>query len=386
MTTVEEPDWLAADRQLGAEALIKQAATNSNGHATDEPPADEQSEYQDIVDAWTPINLLPVLNGQHQTPRPTLLRTPDLKHAVFYRGAVNGLHGDSGIGKSWLMLTAIVQTLAAGAHTILIDYESTPAEIVDRLRSLGANPEQILHHLTYLRPDHPTGAVALDQLRNSIRSDTELIVIDSLGEAFGVDGVDENLDAEVGPWLRRMARPLADAGPAVILIDHSTKAADNPLHPSGSKRKRAAITGASYLVTAPRPFTREQAGTLALTCAKDRHGTYARGAIALTADVTPYPDGGITVNLNAPLASARVHEVAVELAARRAIAAAKDEGNPLSMRSLTGLMQIKAGTDTKRAGIELAVARGHLRVERGPRGAALHHWVSDPPQPDEDDE
>ena len=74
-----------------------------------------------------------------------------------------------------------------------------------------------------------------------------LAVVDSLGEAFGLEGIDENHDVEVAPWLRRVARRLADAGLSVLLLDHSTKSADNPRRPSGSKRKRAAITGASYL-------------------------------------------------------------------------------------------------------------------------------------------
>ena len=40
-------------------------------------------------------------------------------------------------------------------------------------------------------------------------------------------------------------------------------------------------------------------------------------------------------------------------------------------------MTIKAAATTKRAGIELAVARGHLRTREGPRRSVLHEYVSD---------
>ena len=50
-----------------------------------------------------------------------------------------------------------------------------------------------------------------------------------------------------GPRGRRLetvpAPPLRTRGRAVLLLDHSTKAGDNPLFPSGSKRERALICG-----------------------------------------------------------------------------------------------------------------------------------------------
>lgn len=339
----------------------------------------------ELLESWHPVDLGPVLDGDHETPVPEILRTRDGARAMFYRGRVNGVHGDSGIGKSWLVLAAVHQVLASGRRALIIDYEANAAEIVARLRALGCDRHQLLGLLTYLQPNAPTGPLAIEAVLEQITTDTDLVIIDSLGEAFGLDGIDENSDAEVGPWLRTVARRLADAGPAVVLVDHGTKANDNPLHPSGSKRKRAAITGASYLVTAKTTPTRDQAGELTLTCAKDRHGTYPRGHVAAIADITPYPDGGITVNLHQPPTTTPDQpDAIVEAAARAIVRLVRDEQRPMSRNEIEARAPIKARAATKRAAIDLAVGRGALTDQRGPRGARLHAYNHDLDDPNEE--
>ena len=94
------------------------------------------------------------------------------------------------------------------------------------------------------------------------RAQRPVVVIDSLGEAFGTEGINKDRDDEVGPWLRGVARTLADAGPAVVLVDHSTKSQRQPAPPFGIERKRAAIGGASYLVETVTGFAKGQSGRL----------------------------------------------------------------------------------------------------------------------------
>jgi hypothetical protein len=61
------------------------------------------------------------------------------------------------------------------------------------------------------------------------------------------------------------------------------------------------VTGAAYLVEAPRPISKEfNGGQLKLTTAKDRHGNYTRGKPAAIIDVGIYPDGGWTVHVHPP--------------------------------------------------------------------------------------
>ena len=96
------------------------------------------------------------------------------------------------------------------------------------------------------------------------RSVTHLI-LDSLGEAFALEGLNENADVEVAPWLRRVCRRIiTDTGAGITLVDHGTKAAEKPLDPSGSKRKKAAITGTAWLMTTGTPFTKADGGRAAV--------------------------------------------------------------------------------------------------------------------------
>jgi hypothetical protein len=341
----------------------------------------EHDDTTGLDESWHEVDLRPYLRGDVAEVVPTVLRRDD-GACLLYAGRVNGLHGDSGIGKSFAAEVAAVQELADGRHVVWIDFEDPdPITLIIRMRQLGAADQGMDDRLHYYGPKDAFTAEAVEVFENVLRYyDVTLVVIDSLGEAFGLEGIDENKDPEVGPWMRRVARRLADLGPAVAVIDHSTKSPDNPLHPSGSKRKRAAITGASYLVEAPVPLTRESGGRLRLTCAKDRHGHYRRGAVVANIEFTAYPDGGITEHVWSPMPSdeqASTPSGALLLVATKAIRAVKDAERPLTQNGIIERMNAKARLTTKRAAIEEAVALGALRAEDGPRGSTLHHYVHD---------
>lgn len=368
----------------------KRYRAGDNGDRPDDPPPEyldalvaENDPVPILPESFRPVDLGPYLTGTLAQPEPTIMRRDD-GLCLLYPGQVNGIHGDSGTGKGWTALFAVTQQLAGGRAVMIVDTEDVPTSIIGRLRQLGATDLAMRDRLIYVRPTDPFGMLAVDHLVGLVDElNVSLVVIDSIGECFGLDGIDENHDSEVGPWLRRVARPLADAGAAVLLVDHSTKANDNPLHPSGSKRKRAAIGGASYLVTAPKPLTRDHGGRLRLTCAKDRHGTYRRSQVVgdLVLDVGPL---GTRVELYAPDEPIVDDTMPIVLAARSAVAAVKAEGAPMSRQALVEAMAIKCKTDLKRGGIDLAVGRGALLEEAGKRGARLYTYVSDLPGKDTD--
>jgi hypothetical protein len=324
-----------------------------------------------------PIDLTTVVAGNYAQPAPTILHRDD-GQALIYPGEVNGIHGPSGEGKGWVALWAAVEQMRAGHVVVLVDLEDNAPSIVARLRTLGASDSDMLERLVYIRPT--VGLQGLIEVEHLLLVVEErrpsLVIVDSLGEAFGLDGIDEDRDAEVGPWYRRVARRIAEAGPAVALVDHSTKANDNPLFPSGSKRKRAAITGASYLVTATKALVAGQGGRLRLTCAKDRHGTYRRNEAVADFVMTPTQTGGLGVRLYTPDAAAEA-QPAVELAVRAAVRAARSAGRPLSLTLLTETMAIKSRAELKRAGIDLAVSRGLLVESTGSRNARLFTVAED---------
>jgi hypothetical protein len=352
-----------------------------NGGDDDE---DGEDEDEDIAADWDFVDLGPALRGEIVRAQPTVLERTDGR-GLLYPGQVNGIHGDSGAGKGWVALAAVIAELEAGHHVAWVDAEDpNETSIVERLLALFVLPDVISRLFHYVNPKTAARPLAIKRLLTGIDQwNVTLVVLDSVGELFGLEGLDENKDFDVGPWMRRVARPIALAGPAVLLVDHSTKAADNPLYPSGSKRKRAAITGAAYLAQDIKALGRGLAGVIRLTCAKDRHGNYHKGQAA--ASVTVESDGDtVTLKVWTPShAEADAPQLPVILAARDAVKAARTEDRPLSLRQLVNFMQIKAGRDTKIAGIEVAVARGALTVEDGARGSRLHTYVGElPDNPD----
>jgi hypothetical protein len=258
-------------------------------------PPDISSDENASADAldggsWsTPVDLTPILDGTFVQPKPTILERTD-GVALFYPGTINGIHGESGLGKGWVALTAAAEQIRLGHAVVYLDLEDTLVSIASRLQIIGLTVKQITEHLIYLRPDEPTSKAGITGLVALIDEHRPtLVIIDSLGEAFGLDGIDENSDAEVAPWLRQVPRRLADAGPCVIVVDHVTKALDNPLYQKGSGRKRGAVGGAQYFVEAVKSLVQGGGGRLRLTTAKDRNGTHTRGAVA--AEIIFAPSG-----------------------------------------------------------------------------------------------
>lgn len=341
--------------------------------------AAKPDEEPDTLDpSWQLRDLGPAVRGELVSITPAVLRV-DGGQALFYPGRINGLHGIDGIGKTFAVLVAAAQEIKAGHHVVWLDFEEPNEKVVvDRLLDLGVTSEALLELFHYRGPLSPFDQLAIAEVaQHATRVAATLLTVDSLGEAFSLESVDENLDVEVAPWVRRVLRPLADAGPAVVVVDHSTKSKENPLHPSGSKRKRAAITGSSYLVEDPIPLTREHGGRLTLTCAKDRHGNYKRGAIVCEIEITAYGDGGQTAHVWPPMQQAAGGTAAFVAITRSAVAAARDAGQALSRSRLVELMEIKASRATKFAAVEHAVGNGALRTEDGPRNALMHHYVRD---------
>jgi hypothetical protein len=352
-------------------------------------PAEETTEsasasgdaWVDSEDStWHRVNLGPYLKGEVEILEPDVLRFDDGSRGLFYSGRVNGVHADSGLGKSMLIGYAAGQEMNNGENVLWIDLEDpNPSFLIERLRGFGVHVDTIAEHLDYRSPQEGFDDWAVDELAaTATRDNVRLIVIDSLGEAFGLEGIDENADRDVGPWLRRVARRFADTGAAVVIIDHSTKSQDNPLHASGSKRKRAAITGASFLIDASRPLSREHGGQLRLTAAKDRNGFYQRGKVAAVVDFNVYPDG-TTVHVSQASTPTPEEAAAAKLdkLVRAAVQVVKTDGTSPSKNAIV-LAMGSGRTEDKRAAVDIAVSRGYLKAEPGRNNAMLHTWDHDP--------
>ena len=219
--------------------------------------------------------------------------------ALIYRERVNAINGEPGGGKTWVALKACAETIAAGQHTIMIDLEDHATSTVARLRALGATDENIRERFHYVKPDRPLSPEAMEYLEQMVvELDVALVVIDSVGELMSLQGVKPNDDDAVAALYRAIPRRLAGHGPAVLLVDHVPKNnTDTPLYAIGSQRKRAAIDGASFMVTTIKGFAAGQPGTLKLVTAKDRLGNFVTGEAAAMVDVQT-SDSGDEVRLD----------------------------------------------------------------------------------------
>jgi hypothetical protein len=124
--------------------------------------------------------------------------------------------------------------------------------------------------------------------------------VDGITEAMTTEGLEVNENADAATFARRLLRPLADAGAAVVAIDHQPKnAGETGRYALGSQHKLAGLTGAAYRFEPVRPLgrpdgTEEVVGWSKVTVSKDRPG-YVRGKsregnVGLFR-VTAWPDG-----------------------------------------------------------------------------------------------
>lgn len=241
---------------------------------------------------WAPVDLMPAWRGEKVRPVAAVFQRDD--GVALLPPGLNYLFGDSGDGKTMVAQLATTAEIKAGFHVVWISYEDANEDLfVDRLQLFGVTEaEAMLVKFIVPQTGLVDGARQIADLAASVGA--RLVVLDSVGEAMAVGGVDEDRDAQVGPWFRQTLRLIHNLDPALTIlpIDHSTKSKDNPLFPSGSKRKRAAPTGRMYLLNVRQPFAIGQVGYVQLVVAKDRGGTFKRGAIAaeitLDATTTPY--------------------------------------------------------------------------------------------------
>lgn len=256
--------------------------------------------------SWAPKSLVEAISGDHEPELPTV-GLVDGTLPLFYAGRVNAINGESGTGKGLVTLAIAAQELAAGHTVAMLDYEDTEGSVVGRLLAMGVDPRAILERFLYIQPNEPlppAGCAAL--CRMLIDRGVSLVLIDTVGEAMAMDGIQPNADDEVARWFRMLPRRLAhEGGAAVAVMDHVPKPQQGKfgenLFAIGAQRKRAALDGASYMLTATKSPSRGVDGELKLITAKDRHGARPKGTVAGTVAVSGNAAGDeLTITFSAP--------------------------------------------------------------------------------------
>jgi|SRR5829696_4156495 len=157
-------------------------------------------------------------------------------------------------GKGWAALHASAERIAAGQHVVYVDYEDTAANIGARLVALSVEHDAILSRFHYLRPEDPVTPQDVDALAEL---QPALVVVDGVTEALALEALDMANNQDVADFYKRLARPFATAGAAVLLIDHVVKDREaRGRYAIGAQHKLAGVDVA-YRLDVAQPFERE---------------------------------------------------------------------------------------------------------------------------------
>jgi hypothetical protein len=222
--------------------------------------------------SWRPVDLGPLLAGDGLEASPELLVRND-GVCLLYRGKLHALNAEPESGKTFLALGACVERITLAEHVLYLDFESDAATIIERLRALGLADDHIAARFHYWRPDDPFGAAerrALDELVELCHP--TLIVIDGVNEAMGLHGWSMVDNDDTVRFIKRIPRPLAATGAAVLMLDHVGR--DKKSRGGfaiGAQHKKAGID-VSYELEVVEPFGRGLDGHARLYVRKDRPG------------------------------------------------------------------------------------------------------------------
>lgn len=338
---------------------------------------------------WSPVDLGPVLAGEHLDPPPTMLRRND-GIPLIYEGAVHTVSGESESGKTWLTLIAALQLFQDQRDVTFVDFEDRADRVIGRLLALGAHPDQIRTHFSYIRPDRPLDDGGRAQLTPALAG-RALCIIDGVTEAMTMHGFDLNSNADSATFQGLLPRWVADHGPAVVMIDHVVKDKEKQdRFALGAQHKLAGIDGAAYIVKMVQPFARGRRGLAKVEIAKDRPGHVREQAFGRTiaeftldASVSDYVLDAVLAPPGAE--SGRSGQPFEPTILMEKISRFVQLNQGLSKKAIEDVVNGK--TATKRLALELLVTRGYIgtKTERN-RVLHFHQKPFYPPDKDPGDQ
>lgn len=219
------------------------------------------------------VNVAAILDGGADSPEPDILEFVNDSY-LFYSGEFNLIYGDTESGKTWLCLTAVASTLNDGGRAAIIDLDHNGARsIINRLELLGVSRELLTDRQAF-RLAEPVTEIELKELVADLTVfEPDAVVVDSLGEVMPLFRANSNNADDFTLVHADVIKPLAQAGAAVLVVDHLPKNADARQYgPTGTAAKTRAVGGLAVQVSAESAFKRGEGGVAKLVLFKDRHG------------------------------------------------------------------------------------------------------------------
>lgn len=311
---------------------------------------------------WEPVDLVAVRRGEIESPEATLMRRLDGAF-MLTPGKTYSFSGESGSGKSWLALNTAREVLENGDTVLYLDFESDEKDINARLKALGV-PEDHLRRVTYIKPGLLNDFFVDVLVAQSYR----FVVIDGVTSALTLSGQSgENLsnNAEaVTKWAASLPDRFANQGGTVVQIDHVVKNGAHGGYASGSQAKRAALTGAAFIIEAQKTFSKGQSGSMHVYLGgnKDRTGNLAHLGMETKKGLLL---AEVKVNVDAETGSVRMHLLPTTQdkhgALKEKITTWLADGEPRSQREIRA--HVNAKTATVSEVVKELAASGHVRQE-----------------------
>lgn len=358
-------------------------ATESYG----EPQAAQEKESRR---SWRPQNLSEFVHGTFKPVLPTVGARAD-GVGVLYPGRMSTVAAESEAGKTWLALILVLQELNRGNHAVYLDFEDEAAGVVGRLLSMGANMDDLLERFHYIRPEEELSTVDLMDLKEVLTLGPTLAVVDGVTEGMSMHGLNINDNKDVAVFGRKVLRPIQDAGPAVVTLDHVVKSNENRgRYAIGGVHKLNGLNGVMYLMENIKPFGIGVKGMSRLRIAKDRPGQLRKESLPhksglfwfadLVVDATepglveavlyaPIPDDA-PVEATAEDAQTAKAEADIQERAEAVLAVLAASPDPLTQNAIIDLVPGR-GVVTRKALTRL-VHQERVATTPGPRNATLH--------------
>lgn len=400
-TQAAERDALAAEitpaalhwavQTLGTPEPVDTRTAYEKSWAGDNSGYAEQRAPQPIPESWVPRSTAEYLDSSYEPPKPEVLRRSD-GLGLFYRGAVNEIHGAAGDGKTMVAIACAVEVLQSGGRVLYLNYEEPDGRLISRFTLLGAKADWITSRFDHVRPEErPTDAT----LAHLVAQGYDLVVIDTVGESIqNVTGGDSNSTDDVTEW-HQFARAFSNAGACVLAVDHITKAAadeggSRALMPIGSQAKFAGYKGAVYFLEPARTGGLKQGaeGSLRLKLAKDNGGGLglAKGDLAGTFQLDSRTAPALW-EVRAPLGAEALAELMASRDAAKAVGlageildAVKAEGGSPSQSALRKALGLPGNHWGRyKTAYDALLDNGTLKLTPGARNSTLVSITSPSP-------
>lgn len=283
----------AASAALGKATEASKIAVFPSGKPWKKRKADkaEEAEPKELVFA----DLTGWLDGKIVQEMPTAAKVSETR-CLFYRAAVNEIHGEPSVGKTNILCAAIIAEVLAGGSVLVLDPEDTAQGFVSKLRALCCDDPKVISairegRVNYVHNPEPDDFAPAQEW--AAENKQTMVILDGLAEALAAEGLNEDVPGDVLSFFRRQIRPFAEkAGAAVVIADHVAKAKDSGAWSRGSGAKLGRYDGVSYDVRLGSAYSPTVHGYVKMIVAKDRKGGVGpKGAHVADLHFSP-ADGG----------------------------------------------------------------------------------------------